>query len=159
MAMIILTRKEALTLLSLHYLIKLTDEERENVLLDMVEDFDESDAASAVYNEEVVAYYNENNIGIRNDFLSQEILDITGIKVLVEGLEEELYKCPCCGFKTLKTKGEYEICRVCKWEDDGNRERDNYSSANRKTLSEASKIFNEKRTAHPDEKHYRAFPE
>jgi hypothetical protein len=77
--------------------------------------------------------------------------------VQVEGLEEELYKCPCCGFKTLKTKAEYEICRVCRWEDDGNREPDNYSSVNRKTLSEASKIFNEKRSAHPDEKRYRSF--
>jgi len=157
--MVILTRKEALTLLSLHYLVKLTDEERENVLLDMVEDLDESNAVSAAYNEQVLAYYNEINIGVKNDFLSQEIFDLTGITVQVEGLEEELYKCPCCGFKTLKTKGEYEICRVCKWEDDGNREPDSYSSANRKTLSEASKIFSEKRNAHPDEKRYRAFPE
>ena len=133
------------------------DEERENVLLDMVEDLDESDVASAAYNEHIIAYYNEINTGIRNDFLSQEIFDLTGIKVQVEGLEEELYKCPCCGFKTLKTKGEYEICRVCKWEDDGNREPDSYSSANRKTLSEASKIFNEQRSAHPDEKRYLAF--
>jgi|GEM_PF-3493682 len=45
------------------------------------------------------------------------------------------------------------------WEDDGNREPDSYSSANRKTLSEALKIFSEKRNAHPDEKRYRAFPE
>ncbi|SEN74573.1 Cysteine-rich CPCC [Chitinophaga rupis] len=157
--MVILNRKEALTLLSLHYLIKLTDEERENVLLDMVEDLDESNAASAAYNEQVLAYYNEINIGVKNDFLSQEIFDLTGITVQVEGLEEELYKCPCCGFKTLKTKGEYEICRVCKWEDDGNREPDSYSSANRKTLSEALKIFSEKRNAHPDEKRYRAFLE
>lgn len=153
--MVILTRKEALTLLSLHYLIKLTDEEWENVLLDMVEDLDESNAAA--YNEQVLAYYNEINIGVRNDFLSQEIFDLTGITVQVEGLEEELYKCPCCGFKTLKTKGEYEICRVCSWEDDGNRDPDSYSSANRDTLSEASKIFNEKRNTYPDEKRYLAF--
>ncbi|HEY8918075.1 MAG TPA: CPCC family cysteine-rich protein [Chitinophaga sp.] len=75
----------------------------------------------------------------------------------MEGLEEKLYKCPCCAFKTLKTKGEYEICRVCKWEDDGNCEPDSYSSANRQTLSEASKIFNEKRTANPEDKRYLAF--
>ncbi|MCQ2403933.1 MAG: hypothetical protein MJ202_09440 [Lentisphaeria bacterium] len=27
-------------------------------------------------------------------------------------------KCPCCGIRTLETKGEYEICPVCGWEDD-----------------------------------------
>ncbi len=27
-------------------------------------------------------------------------------------------RCPCCGFYTLETSGEYEICPVCYWEDD-----------------------------------------
>ncbi|WP_217604279.1 hypothetical protein [Chitinophaga sp. GbtcB8] len=92
--MIILTRKEALTLLSLHFLLKLTDEERENVLLDMVKDFDGSNAASAANNEQILAYYNEINIGVRNDFLSQEILEITGIKVHVEGLGRRIAQMP-----------------------------------------------------------------
>ncbi|MAK61658.1 MAG: hypothetical protein CMK09_11820 [Ponticaulis sp.] len=30
-----------------------------------------------------------------------------------------LLPCPCCGFETLSERGEYEICRVCWWEDDG----------------------------------------
>jgi Cysteine-rich CPCC len=29
------------------------------------------------------------------------------------------YRCPCCGYKTLKGRGNYEICLVCYWEDDG----------------------------------------
>ena len=29
------------------------------------------------------------------------------------------YRCPCCGYKTLNERGEYEICAVCFWEDDG----------------------------------------
>lgn len=27
--------------------------------------------------------------------------------------------CPCCGYATLSGRGEYEICNVCWWEDDG----------------------------------------
>jgi hypothetical protein len=27
--------------------------------------------------------------------------------------------CPCCGFLTLDERGEFEICPVCNWEDDG----------------------------------------
>jgi len=28
-------------------------------------------------------------------------------------------RCPCCGFKTLAVRSDYEICPVCFWEDDG----------------------------------------
>ena len=27
--------------------------------------------------------------------------------------------CPCCGCKTLTERGQFEICAVCYWEDDG----------------------------------------
>lgn len=27
--------------------------------------------------------------------------------------------CPCCGFRTLRGRGGFEICSVCFWEDDG----------------------------------------
>jgi len=29
------------------------------------------------------------------------------------------YTCPCCGFPTLNERGGYDICILCKWEDDG----------------------------------------
>ena len=29
-----------------------------------------------------------------------------------------MHPCPCCEKMTLDTVGEYEICEVCKWEDD-----------------------------------------
>jgi Cysteine-rich CPCC len=34
---------------------------------------------------------------------------------------EELYPCPCCGYKTFNSKppGTYLICPICFWEDDG----------------------------------------
>jgi hypothetical protein len=28
-------------------------------------------------------------------------------------------RCPCCGLKTLRERGGFEICPVCFWEDDG----------------------------------------
>lgn len=28
-------------------------------------------------------------------------------------------KCPCCEFPTLRSRGGYEICTLCLWEDDG----------------------------------------
>ncbi len=28
------------------------------------------------------------------------------------------YKCLCCGYMTLETRGEFDICPVCFWEDD-----------------------------------------
>ncbi|MGW6056384.1 CPCC family cysteine-rich protein [Streptomyces sp. NPDC055189] len=27
--------------------------------------------------------------------------------------------CPCCGFRTLESRGWFEICTVCGWEDAG----------------------------------------
>jgi hypothetical protein len=29
------------------------------------------------------------------------------------------YSCPCCGYPTLSERGGYDICQLCRWEDDG----------------------------------------
>ena len=34
------------------------------------------------------------------------------------------YRCPCCGRKTLRGRGGFEICPVCFWEDDGQDDHD-----------------------------------
>jgi hypothetical protein len=34
------------------------------------------------------------------------------------------YACPCCGYLTLDSRGNYEICAVCFWEDDGQDDHD-----------------------------------
>ncbi|WP_201381355.1 CPCC family cysteine-rich protein [Ktedonobacter sp. SOSP1-85] len=39
----------------------------------------------------------------------------------VEGLR---YRCPCCCYKTLASRGSYDICSVCFWEDDGQDDHD-----------------------------------
>jgi hypothetical protein len=28
-------------------------------------------------------------------------------------------RCPCCGYRTLCSGGNHEICQVCYWHDDG----------------------------------------
>jgi hypothetical protein len=30
-----------------------------------------------------------------------------------------LFRCPCCGFPTLSERNSYNICVICRWEDDG----------------------------------------
>ena len=34
------------------------------------------------------------------------------------------FRCPCCKFKTLRGRGQDEICSVCFWHDDGQDEAD-----------------------------------
>src|SRR6266545_1525849 len=33
--------------------------------------------------------------------------------------EKDIFTCPCCGYPTLRSWAEYEICSLCRWEDDG----------------------------------------
>jgi len=40
--------------------------------------------------------------------------DLSGAKKL-----GDWYLCPCCQFPTLNGRGEFEICLLCWWEDDG----------------------------------------
>jgi Cysteine-rich CPCC len=41
--------------------------------------------------------------------------------VNVFGLPEEgiFYHCPCCDYPTLASRGGFEVCPICYWEDDG----------------------------------------
>ena len=52
--------------------------------------------------------------GFTNEFLSEA----TGI-VISSGSAFDLIACPCCGYKTLESRNEFEICKICWWEDDG----------------------------------------
>jgi len=40
------------------------------------------------------------------------------------GPEGGPFACPCCGSLTLPTRGDYELCPVCFWEDDGQDDHD-----------------------------------
>ncbi|GGI11603.1 CPCC family cysteine-rich protein [Bacillus sp. JJ664] len=53
------------------------------------------------------------------------------------------HTCPCCGYKSLTERNEYESCQVCMWMDDDIQEDKPYTSrgANQETLVEAQKNF------------------
>ena len=83
--------------------------------------------------------------GISNGFLSEIIHTMTGYEVEVFGEVEELYPCPCCGFKTLteyfdaKEGTGYDICPYCHWEDDGTTETNSYRSINKGSIEDYRK--------------------
>ena len=51
---------------------------------------------------------------ISNEFVCQKL----NIKNII-GKPIEMESCPCCGFKTIDKRGDYDICKVCWWEDYG----------------------------------------
>ena len=80
--------------------------------------------------------------GISNEYLSDLVEMITGTRVHVRGEVEDLYKCPCCGYKTLSEKNNvdestgYDICPYCGWEDDGTIDIDKYRSINKGSIND-----------------------
>jgi len=39
--------------------------------------------------------------------------------VRIAASREKCHRCPCCNSKTLRCRGQDEICPVCFWHDDG----------------------------------------
>lgn len=79
-------------------------------------------------------------LGTSNGFLSEVVHTITGYEVEVCGEVEDLFPCPCCGFKTLterfnpKEGTGYDICPYCNWEDDGTTDINSYRSINKGSI-------------------------
>ncbi|UPO90747.1 CPCC family cysteine-rich protein [Niallia sp. Man26] len=54
------------------------------------------------------------------------------------------FTCPCCGYKTLNERDNWETCQVCKWMDDEIQSYEpDIGGANKITLREAQKNFKE----------------
>ena len=80
-------------------------------------------------------------------------------------MAETLFRCPCCGARTLSTPDAMELCPVCWWEDDG-QDSDDAAEARvtvngELSLSEARENFQLCGAAHPRFVRYvrRALPE
>ncbi|MBT0729893.1 CPCC family cysteine-rich protein [Rosenbergiella nectarea] len=60
-------------------------------------------------------------------------------------MNSSIHLCPCCNKYEFSEDGSYEICPVCKWEDDPVQEEDpTYGGgANVMSLSEARKAYAE----------------
>jgi len=57
--------------------------------------------------------------GATNEYIAELCRDIGHDYESVVGQHAELVPCPCCGACSLSSRGDYDICRVCWWEDDG----------------------------------------
>lgn len=52
------------------------------------------------------------------------------------------YTCPCCGYKTIDSDGNYDICSICFWEDDPFQKMNVYNlGANKIPLVEAQRNY------------------
>lgn len=69
---------------------------------------------SEIYDPVLMMWLKNGLYSVTNEFLCQK-LNVDSIK----GNPIELQSCPCCGFKTIGERGNYEICTVCWWEDNG----------------------------------------
>lgn len=140
-----LFRKEALLLFAYIELMYMSLQDRENILLDVYSDNDEylsiKDSLSPEYNIEIVNYLIENFRGLLSDYLEKKLTKFFACEVVVIGNEEELFRCPCCEYRTLETIGQYLICKVCFWENDGIIDDNEYSSVNHMSLKEAKENF------------------
>lgn len=91
--------------------------------------------------------------GVTNEYLSKVVSKLLKRKVEVLGEVEKLYMCPCCGYLTLKQRGNYYICPVCLWEDSGDNDLYRASSVNNgMTLVAARTNFMKYGSMYADEK-------
>jgi len=58
-------------------------------------------------------------------------------------MQKQMQQCPCCDYFSLERRGEYDICRVCFWEDSGQDldRLDEHSGPNHQTLRQARENF------------------
>ena len=66
------------------------------------------------------------------------------------------HPCPCCGFRTLASRGDYDLCPVCFWEDDGDLPPWEVSGPNGESVAEAQRRFLADRRPFVLRKHVRA---
>jgi hypothetical protein len=69
---------------------------------------------SEKYNSVLMIWLKYNLQSVTNEFLSEKL----NIDTII-GESVELESCPCCGYRTIGERGNYDICKVCWWEDDG----------------------------------------
>ncbi|GEN74246.1 CPCC family cysteine-rich protein [Chryseobacterium lathyri] len=128
--MISLDLNTVIEILSLQDYSKMTFEEKEELI-----------ELEGIEEEEIFEYLKEKYIGLKVSYIEEKIKTQYQLSINVNGIPKELFPCPCCNYKTIKDKGNYEICKVCFWEDDGNDDKSKYSQVNHMTLGEAKDNF------------------
>lgn len=91
--------------------------------LDLRREFEEADEITNPsddrYDPVLMIWLESTFEGATNEYLAKLLREATADAVSVHGTQPEMTPCPCCGLCTLSGRGDYEICRVCWWEDDG----------------------------------------
>lgn len=99
------------------------------------------DCENRKYDELILVALSSEYKGVNNNYIA-ESLDTMGLgSFRVEGEVEKLEVCPCCNYRTLESIGNYDICGLCNWEDNGINDDEKYSGPNHMTLGEARKNF------------------
>jgi hypothetical protein len=158
-----MTRAEAIDLLARHEVSRLGPEEREALLIDWwsidaedpeydelpdlvraaIKRFDSpDDPQKRLYDPLLWVAVRHSFFGVINPYLERRLADLGRFEA-VEDREEELEICRCCGYRSLRERGGYEICQVCFWEDDGTTNPESISAPNHMTLREARRNFDE----------------
>lgn len=107
------------------------------------------DANSPTYNPLLLVALCDRLYGMRNDYIIKEISKYDINIDNIDGDPEPMLKCPCCQYLSLKERGEYEICPVCFWEDDGTDIISALSVPNRMTLETGRNNFSMIGTSKP----------
>jgi hypothetical protein len=88
----------------------------------------------------------------RSEWLLDRLREAGHVFTEIDGQPPALCACPCCGSCTLGNRGDYDICSVCWWEDDGqdNENADiNRGGPNRVSLTRARLNFLKEGIAEP----------
>lgn len=91
--------------------------------------------------DDIFEYLKEKYIGLKVSYINEQIKNLYQFPLAVIGNPKILSTCPCCSYKTILEKGNYEICPICFWEDDGSNDESRYSQANHMTLQDAKDNF------------------
>lgn len=129
--MIELDLNSAINILSLDKYSKMTVKECKRMIDE--EGFEED--------EEVFEHIRDGYIGIKLPYIEEKIRNFYQLPIKINGTPKELFTCFCCNYKTILERGNYQICKVCFWEDDGGNDGSKYSHVNHMTLNEAKDNF------------------
>lgn len=137
----ILQRKEAILLASFIQMFQLSVDVREKKTEDAICEAEVENLTEAEKNLYLRKYLEEELRKVKNSYLEKLLFNVYRNEIKVVGEEPKLSSCPCCDYNTLEKRGEYFICPVCFWEDDGDINTNRFSSVNKMTLEDAKHNF------------------
>ena len=100
-----------------------SDPEWQTIPVDVQREFEDQseidDPTNQRYDAVLRLSLKEQFTGATNHYISDLLRAIGHDYETVTGEQPTLVACPCCGCRSLDARGNYDICRVCWWEDDG----------------------------------------